>query len=72
MSNWISVKDRLPNNSNEVIVFCLDDVVTTGKYIRVSKDKYLWKAPIYSPYIDNNLNVTHWQPLPEPPKNIKE
>lgn len=67
MSNWISVKDKLPNNSNEVIVFCLDDSVTTGKYIRVSKDKYLWKSPIYSPYIDNTLNVTHWQPLPEPP-----
>lgn len=68
MSNWISVKDKLPNNRNEVIIFCVNGSVTTGKYVRESGDKYVWVTRIYNSYIDNILNVTHWQPLPKPPK----
>lgn len=60
-NGWVSVKDRLPEKFKEVIV--------TNRYIFIAKfDGEDWIVsggffgirPIYG--------VTHWQPLPEPPK----
>lgn len=71
MNNWISVKDKLPDNPEEVIIFCANGSVTSGKYVRASEHKYLWMTSIFNlnPYMDDNLDVSHWQPLPKPPKN---
>ena len=61
MSEWISVKDRLPKARTIVIVF------VNGK---VAFDEYKNK---YMPNKDNPWSmykkeyVTHWMPLPEPP-----
>ena len=67
-NGWISVKDRLPENSNEVLtygnglirVMCLlDHGSGDGDYL-VWEDDY--------GYYEELDNVTHWMPLPEPPK----
>lgn len=57
MSNWTSVKDRLPEDGQRVLVFIphsdtkIDtDRILSGKWVR-------W-----------NGHVTHWMPLPEPPE----
>ena len=57
MSDWISVKDRLPEQYEEVLVY-------SAKYC-VQVD---WIAD--KPYYWWNYGelVTHWQPKPEPPK----
>jgi hypothetical protein len=56
---WISVKDRLPKNHDSVLV--------VGNSIRSTA---LYENGIF--YSDFKLplsnEVTHWQPLPEPPK----
>ena len=62
MSEWINVEDRLPEN---------EDMVLTA-----FKCTYIYNACIYRDMVfecmqsgDNVVDdVTHWQPLPEPPK----
>ena len=61
MSKWISVKERVPNN--------VEDVLITDGYDRYavayfSKDK-TWEV---SKDILICGIVTHWMPLPEPPE----
>lgn len=61
-TNWISVKDRLPEFDVEVLV-CLNNPysVFTAEYYKGEFDLL--------GYIGNGKDsVTHWMPLPEPPK----
>jgi hypothetical protein len=58
MSEWISVNDRLPEKNQLVLIYAPD---TDQLKIRIGLfDK---EINIY-----HNLGITHWQPLPEPPK----
>ena len=58
IGGWISVKDRLPEDGQDVLVwddggFAYIDVRLCGT----------WKY-------GGNYGVTHWMPLPEPPKEV--
>jgi len=57
-SQWISVEDRLPEDEEIVLAYAdgyMDEVTT---YWLISKHATIqW------------YHVTHWQPLPEPPKD---
>lgn len=55
--NWISVKDRLPDVFG--LYLTLDEF---GIYIQ------RWKGLWETEYPVNESTVTHWMPLPEPPK----
>lgn len=58
--NWISVKDKLPGPLEDVLVCYTCGKVTCG-YKHYSGD---WSLEgLYGP-------VTHWMPLPEPPKEV--
>jgi hypothetical protein len=58
MNNWISVKDRLPDG--------IDDVLVTDKYdVRVGYYHSNWN--IYSDEL-LGYEITHWQPLPKAPE----
>lgn len=73
-SNWISVKDRLPEINGSVL---------TASYSS-DKDKYLIELVLfddgyfYSIYDaeemtnDSHWEITHWMPLPEPPIKFDE
>ena len=72
MNEWISVKDRLPEINVDVLVF---DKNISLKYVaKIIEDEnsngILCKFFIPFPYdVDfSHGNVTHWMPLPEPPK----
>lgn len=56
-NNWISVKDRLPNEEEHILVI----------------SNYGDHQNIYSTFFSNEyykMNcVTHWMPLPDPPSN---
>lgn len=98
---WISVKDRLPDAEQEVLILTENGVITTAMYedgtvstedscwnwydvdfdYDEENDKYLisegwWEYRYYNPDdIYNNCvddKVTHWMPLPEPPKGVKK
>lgn len=64
---WISVKDRLPEDSDEFLCYVsiLDDMGVKVYDIRILE--YFSGAKIWS--CDGTIAiVTHWMPLPEPPK----
>ncbi len=72
MSEWISVKDRLPiseNLSTRYIVYGTCDCGKCHKEKSVFEVRWRRKAKEfeYGEY-DCSVDATHWQPLPEPPK----
>jgi hypothetical protein len=62
-SKWISVKDRLPEKCEPVLV-CFDFM--GGKAVKAS-DRYGKNGLLWSG-IPCGGKVTHWMELPEPPK----
>jgi len=60
MSEWISVKDRLPERIAHYIVW-----VREGGYdFAFLNSKEEWITTLGN----QTFEVTHWMPLPEPPK----
>ena len=57
MQEWISVKDRLPEQWEEAICIAADGDMMIGKYT-----EWGWMFPCYFE------DLTHWMPLPAPPK----
>lgn len=58
MSEWISVKDRLPEEGKNVL--CLD---SSDNYYSVGWiEDGLWEDGEFV-----GIDFTHWMPLPEPP-----
>ena len=59
VQEWISVKDRLPKE-DEIVIICTDkNFIYAGELIGDT-----W-------FLDNDSwteTVTHWMPLPQPPK----
>lgn len=58
MAEWISVKDRLPRGMQNVLMFIDCRGVMIGYYSPIDG---LWSY-------DGWMPVTHWMPLPKPPK----
>ena len=67
VQEWVSVKDRLPKDMRNVIVTTFwheKCVVHVGWYSKLNKIWY-----IITPQGDVGwVNVTHWMPMPVPPK----
>lgn len=69
--NWISVKDRLPEDEEAVLV-----------YYRFDDESKMSFYGILTYYVDEpyphwqhegiGLKITHWMPLPEPPEAKNE
>ncbi len=62
VQQWISVKDRLPENGKKVLVYCKEN--KNDYEIGAYSDTYMGFFVRQTWY----ENITHWMPLPEPPK----
>ena len=63
VQEWISVKDRLPENiANRVLVVCER---SNGVFYAHYEKPFWINLETDKPFIST---VTHWMPLPEPPK----
>ena len=65
VAEWISVAERLPKESERVLVFC-EDGVSFGFFEEIVVDDEFvneWHDLLYYP-----ISVTHWMPLPQPPQ----
>lgn len=60
MSEWISVKDRLPEKLDEYLV------VNCGKVGTAIYHDGLWIAPT------RKVGITHWMPLPVLPEEVTQ
>lgn len=69
VQEWVSVKDRLPEEGEYVL--CVLKGFNYGGKIQVCKfvpaDKFKDK-PYFEHFRNGFPSVTHWMPLPEPPK----
>ena len=76
VQEWISVNDRLPEESGNYIVCCDDSSCSYGEGIWYSSDvvvvseyyegSWTWYEGCTEWSLENI--VTHWMPLPQPPK----
>lgn len=60
VNQWISIDERLPQDGEEALVYAGNRGVMIGLYDSVLQ--------VWLDYECCGLKVTHWQPLPEPPK----
>lgn len=58
---WISVEDMLPEQGEEAICIAADGDMMIGKYT-----EWGWMFPCYFE------ELTHWMPIPQPPKEVEE
>lgn len=65
MSEWISVKDRLPEIGERVLVTAYEGGTLVAERAELLKDvEWHWKTQLCFYMADI---YTHWMPLPEPP-----
>ena len=62
VQEWISVKDRLPENGKKVLVYCKENKndYEIGAYSDTYRGFFV-RQTCYE-------NITHWMPLPQTPK----
>ena len=68
MTEWIRCEDRLPEAEQMCLVFIpsLDDHVTMGEFMRPAPGFWI-NRQVYTIF-----EVTHWAPLPEPPREAND
>ena len=62
-SGWISVEERLPE-IYEVVLIYVDGRMAQAALSYENR----WYCTGFGTYIHDSYKVTHWMPLPEPPK----
>ena len=67
MGKWIKCSEMLPEEGEDVIVYDGLGQVHEGCYFRYG-DGVVWEIPSYNPSYYDEVNVSHWMPLPEPPE----
>ena len=63
IQEWVPVKEQLPDDSRSVILCTRSRIVGIGFYDKTTR-KWVQHYSGGGIYVD----VTHWMPLPEPPK----
>ena len=66
VGEWISVKDRLPEKPGRYLCWFGKNTFAVGASIVPYIPDLHWFASLES--LERYENVTHWMPLPEPPK----
>jgi hypothetical protein len=70
---WISVKDRLPYKDGDSQIFCLVWDTYEGQAVVRPYNEYhkCWDDEDADDFYTDATegNITHWQPLPQPPKS---
>ena len=75
MSEWISVKDRLPRSmANKVLVWLehedLVGYMGFGHYEKYKGQEIWYDLEHNEAFAIRGYTVTHWMPLPEPPEEV--
>ena len=66
VGGWISVKDRLPGCDDGVVLAIAEYDDGWCTVLAWRNEKTGWDTD--DPLFEDGMEVTHWMPLPEPPK----
>jgi hypothetical protein len=71
---WISVKNRMPKHDQQVL-YRIEIKTKNGIGYKLDYGEYDLERQVfygeYFDYVDEGWSITHWMPLPEPPKEEK-
>ena len=68
-SKWISVKDRLPEDDEVVLIACKIGKIFVGYHKHLFQGCEVWRILTARDSTKKiTYTVTHWMPLPQPPK----
>lgn len=67
MSQWIKCSERMPREGENVIVYDNFRQVHEGNYLQYG-DLVCWELYSYNSSYYDEIKVTYWMPLPEPPQ----
>ncbi len=72
MSEWISVKDRLPDESGRYLVANFEHDYVAVLHFSMRHGMFN-SFDEFSPMAasDRAIPITHWMPLPEPPEKVQ-
>ena len=68
VQEWVSVNDRLPEDGRYVVCIAKRNPFSRFMPMVARIEKNGWANPITEQYISE---VTHWMPIPEPPKEVE-
>ena len=68
LNNWISVEDKLPENDDDVLISINDDYTKKDISSLGNFADSEWLINGCNENTIAGITVTHWQPLPQPPK----
>lgn len=66
MSEWISVREKLPELFRGVLAYCPKRQNIYELYLNLRGEWHFFDMTVAGALLDEE--VTHWMPLPEPPK----
>lgn len=67
---WVSVKDRMPSNGENVLVYAISKYIN-GEKICIDRLEDGETHAVWM-YTHGWFEVTHWMPLPEPPTELEK
>jgi hypothetical protein len=71
LNQWIPVTERLPEEDKKILVLCKNGAMfvgVMGKFYGGTEIRFMTCTALNSTKLLNKGRVTHWMPLPEPPK----
>lgn len=69
MGEWISVKNRVPDNYVIVLVYCGDYLIRSAYYSKGFFNEWTFIGDICS--FKRELHITHWMVMPPAPGSEK-
>jgi hypothetical protein len=68
-NKWTSVKDKLPKEAEDVLINYIGWDENNSTIIAwLDTDNNTWEAEVFDGAKMRQKDVTHWMPLPKPPK----
>lgn len=66
---WIPVSERIPEDGSDILVYCDDG--EESRIVACNYDNGVWFDCVFNTVMVFK-NITHWMPLPKPPKKEGE
>lgn len=67
-TTWISCEDRMPEKAKDYLCRCIVNEVKCYPFYMVLRYMLIDENPHFQHEMTGGLKVTHWMPLPQPPK----